>query len=68
MFRHEKRIPFKSILIYLGICLVLFGCQSSNQAALPATGIETYLRALVEKDLNQLVNAACAAWEEDARQ
>lgn len=46
---------------------VLTGCsQSSSQAGAPAV-VESYLQALVERDLNRTVSASCSAWEPQAR-
>jgi len=49
----------------LACLLILAGCAASNT---PAQAIEAYIEALVAKNVNQLVNAACSDWEEGARQ
>jgi hypothetical protein len=53
--------------LFLTLALILTGCSgqvSSNSAG----AIEAYLKSLVAKDENQLINLACKAWEGDARQ
>jgi hypothetical protein len=60
------------IFILLGIfsLVVLTGCSAGSNAGSDrgaAEGIERYLRALAAGDVNQLVDASCAAWEQDAR-
>lgn len=56
------------ILILLGILnlAVLIGCSAGSDRG-GAEGIEQYLRALTAGDVNELVDASCAAWEKDAR-
>lgn len=51
------------------VLLALFLAGCSNQATNgPETGVENYLQALVDKNEVGLINAACASWEENARQ
>lgn len=56
------------ILILLGILnlAVLIGCSAGSDRG-GAESIEQYLRALTAGDVNELVDASCAAWEKDAR-
>ena len=56
------------MIILALLMAILTACTSSGQANAPQTAVETYIQALVGKDVNQLVNAACAAWEAQARQ
>jgi hypothetical protein len=58
----------------LGLYLVMGGCLLFVLAACAgasadgaASAVERYLEALVAGDVNQLVDASCAAWEADAR-
>ena len=58
----------------LGLYLVVGGCLLFVLAACAgasadgaASAVERYLDALVAGDVNQLVDASCAAWEADAR-
>jgi hypothetical protein len=57
----------RSILLWIitSALLALAGCSSQDSAP---GAIETYLKALAAKDANQLVNSACAAWEQQAQQ
>lgn len=60
------------IFILLGIfgLAALTGCGAGGSAGSDrgaAEGIERYLRALAAGDVNRLVDASCAAWEQDAR-
>ena len=60
------------IFFLLGIIglAVLTGCSAGSSAGSDrgaAQGIERYLQALAAGDVNQLVDASCAAWEQDAR-
>jgi hypothetical protein len=56
-------------IFLVGVILAVFlaGCSGSGTAN-PASGVENYYRALTAGDVNQLVNASCADWEDDARQ
>ena len=53
-------------------CLLVFlsltacGQPSSNND--PAIAVSAYLEALVSKDVNQVINSSCAAWEAQAQQ
>lgn len=53
--------------LFLFIIVLLMGCNAAGAVNSPAKAVETYLQALVARDLNQAVNASCAAWEEQAR-
>jgi len=63
----------KSISQYLlGISLVLvllviLGCSSSKPAEPGIAAIEAYLQALIDKDVNQMINMSCSGWESQAR-
>ncbi len=59
---------FATFFIFVLSLAVFFlaGCSSQKSVG-PVSGIENYLKALVEKDSVRLVNAACASWEENAR-
>ncbi len=47
-------------------CLAFAACASSDSGSAPKA-IETYINALVSKDRDAAVTAACADWEEDAK-
>jgi len=53
----------------MGVLLLssLTGCNGANQSKGAAAAIESYLQALVARDLNQMTNASCAAWESQAK-
>jgi hypothetical protein len=44
--------------------LLLASCTAASD---PASVVEAYFRALVDKDATKAVNLSCAAWEEGAR-
>jgi hypothetical protein len=56
-----------SCLLAALILLALAGCGSSSSSGDAPTAVESYLKALVAKDANQVVNLSCAAWESEAR-
>jgi hypothetical protein len=64
---HKRHLIF--ILLFSGLMvLVNTGCAGSakpNNSA--AAVVEAYLQALAAKDVNQMVNLSCAAWEPQAR-
>jgi hypothetical protein len=63
---NQPNIWVKLTLLIL-IPFVLTACAS--QADSGASGaITTYIKSLAAKDVNQLVNASCSAWEANARQ
>lgn len=58
------------ILLSLISFVTVFGitaCSSDNNNATAAGGIQAYQKALVAKDLDQLINYSCADWEAQAR-
>ena len=62
---------FQSIPVCIVICLslsFLAGCSNQGASSGPTGAIEAYVKALVDKDANQVINLSCAAWEEQARQ
>jgi hypothetical protein len=54
------------LLIVVGI-LFLTGCSSSGTGDGAAQAIEQYLKALVNRDQNQMIAASCADWESQAK-
>ena len=62
------KMTFKLILFITFLLLIigLVGCNS-NTSDEAVTAVEHYLQALVAGDVNQLVDASCADWEENAR-
>jgi hypothetical protein len=53
-----------TLFLMLSANLLLVACASSADA--PATTVENYLNALVEKDTDRLSTLVCGAWEQDA--
>lgn len=49
------------------LLIILVACNSAAQTTDPAKAVEGYLAALVERDLNQMINRSCADWEAQAR-
>ncbi|MBP1692498.1 MAG: hypothetical protein H6Q37_381 [Chloroflexi bacterium] len=62
----SKSSRFTSAILLL-FAIYLTGCTGLNGAN-ASKAVEGYLKALVAKDTNQVVNASCAAWEASARQ
>jgi len=62
----SKTSWFKPAILLI-LAIYLTGCAGINGGSAPQA-VEAYLKALVAKDANQLVNASCAAWEASARQ
>lgn len=60
------RLSGRSGLFYL-LAAALLAVSCSAERGDPAAAVERYLEALVSKDANQVVDASCAAWEEDAQ-
>ncbi|MDH5507368.1 MAG: hypothetical protein OEZ02_09115 [Anaerolineae bacterium] len=54
------------IVITLLIALILTLAACSSQASAPAASVETYLRGLIEKDADAVINSSCLAWEAQA--
>ena len=52
------------MFVVLSANLLLVACASSADA--PASAVENYLNALVEKDAGRLSTLVCGDWEEDA--
>lgn len=62
-----EKFSKSQLFIILILVTFLAGCSAENNSG-SAAAVETYFQALVSKDVNQLVNSSCAAWEADARQ
>jgi hypothetical protein len=57
-------------ILLLFTCLMLTfmaGCRRSGSSNGAAQSVESYLQALVERDINRMVTASCASWEPQAR-
>lgn len=52
-------------LLLLVVALMAAACSSGGGD--PAPAVERYLEALMSKDVTQVIDASCAAWEEDAQ-
>lgn len=53
------------VLLFFLLAGLFSACASAS--ADPSSAVTNYLQALVERDLNRLINNSCAAWEADAR-
>ena len=49
------------------IVISLTACSTADSSASASRVVEDYFQALVEKDLNQMINLSCSTWEEQAR-
>jgi len=56
-------LAISMLLLSLGF----LGCSSSKPADPGVIGIEAYLQALINKDINQMINLSCSEWESQAR-
>ncbi len=56
------------IILFLFISGGLAACNSAGSGSNPTAAVETYVGALVARDANALINAACASWEANAKQ
>jgi hypothetical protein len=54
----------RRVVVCILALLILVSCNGSPSAA---RAVEGYYRALVAKDLNEMIGLSCAAWEEQAR-
>jgi hypothetical protein len=54
-------------ILVLIIATMLASCSSAGQKSGAAVAVETYLRALASRDLNQMISGTCADWESQAR-
>ena len=63
--KYITNLPISMILVVL--ILVSGGCASNKTQDLAAASVETYLEALIAKDVNTMINQSCGSWEEDAR-
>jgi hypothetical protein len=54
---------FLIVVLILLTASLLAGCAQKDAAP---KAVQTYLQALVDKDLNQMLAVSCAAWEEGA--
>jgi hypothetical protein len=52
-------------IVLLVLLIALAACTSANDSA--AGAVQTYLNALVAKKTDAVVNASCAAWEQQSR-
>jgi len=57
----------KVLLCFL-VLLSLTSCGQPSSNRDPSEAISAYLLALVNKDVNQMINRSCAAWEAQAQQ
>ena len=53
------------VLVSIAFSILLSGCATQEVGA--ARAVENYVQALVARDLDQLVNLSCTAWEAQAR-
>lgn len=57
---------FHLLLSSLFLAILAISCSPASSGGPEA--IESYLEALVARDLNQMINYSCSEWEDDARQ
>ena len=62
-----KMPTYHKSLFFCAVLLMLAGCAGGGDGSGAAAAVERYFQALVTGDVNQLVDASCAAWEESAR-
>lgn len=63
----NQRTIWRTSLIASSLIILLIACNPAAQSADPAKAVEGYLAALVERDLNQMINLSCSDWEAQAR-
>ena len=51
----------------VAVALLLSGCASASPEQAAAAAVQSYWQAIVDRDLNQLVELSCSAWEAQAR-
>ena len=61
-----KSSLFHYLLASLLLALLAVSCSPASSGGPEA--IESYLEALVARDLNQMINYSCSEWEDDAKQ
>ncbi len=66
------RSKFKPILgialLGFALLILLTGCSGQKTSQDAPSAVQAYLKALADKDENQMINLSCAAWEAQARQ
>jgi hypothetical protein len=58
------------VVILLALCissLIIVSCNGNEAQSGAAQSVESYLQAMVDRDLNRVVGASCAEWEAQAR-
>ena len=64
----KYKTKFYMILIFtLFVTSFIAACNGPDPQAQAATAVESYLQALVARDLNQMISYSCGAWEEQAQ-
>jgi hypothetical protein len=63
MIQHNNRMKIAVLML---LFIVLAACANQSSSGAPAA-IAAYFESLVVKDVNQLVNVSCSAWEANAR-
>jgi len=58
---------FKTLLPVLLCLIFLVGCSAGKSSDGAARAVETYMHALVDRDENRAITAACADWESQAK-
>ena len=63
----KESLFINKIILTLALAIIIVsGCTASTQD-LASSAVEAYIKALQAKDLNQMINLSCAAWEADAK-
>ena len=66
--KHIFRPILGITLIGLSIIILLTGCSGQKNSQDAPGAVQAYLKALTDKDQNQMINLSCAAWEAQAKQ
>jgi hypothetical protein len=61
-----RKTIFRTILVNAFLLFVLVGCSGGTSTDGAALAVETYFQALIDRDLNDVSNIVCLAWEEQA--
>jgi len=61
-----SKVRFFPLIAFLSLWL-LPGCASSNNGPAAAAAVQSYWQAMVDRDLNKVVELSCADWEAQAR-
>jgi hypothetical protein len=63
----QNHLLLKFLLTGIFGLITLAACNGNNPNLGAPAAIQTYLQALVDRDVNQMIASSCAAWESQAR-